>query len=270
MPGTIGQPVGSLKALKAKLAKKGGGGSSFIKYVPKNGSVMVRFLTEPDGFVGYDEGWSGALRRSFPVTSDMKEGRDYDRKSFVYICNALDCETDKVIPFQLKQSVVNTLVIKYERNDTIMDRDYEISRYGEGLDTTYDVESEPPKKRVLTKYKLLDLEQILQDAVKDAVAPADDDDDDKTLGSGDGRRPKRQRRVVPSYDEDEITTDDDDEEDDEPDEYTVAQMKAMDWADLKEYAKELGLKVTTRKRAELISAIVRQQDADSLDDEEPF
>ena len=262
MPKPIGQPVGSLKALKAKLAKKGGG-SSFIKFVPKNGSMMVRFLTELDGFVGYDEAWSQTLRKSFPVTSDMKEGRDYDRKSFVYVCNALDTETDKVIPFQLKQSVVNTLVIKFERNDTIMDRDYEISRYGEGLDTTYDVESEPPKKRVLSKYKLLDLEAILQEAAKDALATGDDDDDDErpSRNAPTKKAAQRQRRVVP--DPDEIDAEDEDEEDDEDedeeedgDEYTEAQMKAMDWADLKEHAKDIGVKLQTRKRSELIDAIL--------------
>ena len=38
--------MGSMKALKQSLAK--GGGAGFIKYVPKNGSMNVRFLEEPE------------------------------------------------------------------------------------------------------------------------------------------------------------------------------------------------------------------------------
>lgn len=179
MPEQFGKPVGSLKALKQQLKKKGGSGSGFIAFIPKEpGSLTVRFLQEPDTFITYEECWNATLRKSFPYASHMKEGSDFDRKSEVYLANALDVEKDRVIALQVKQSVLNSLVIKYEKYGTLMDRDYEIARYGEGLDTTYDVTPEAPMNRKLDKYTLLDLHNVIKQAYLNVFPDEGDDEED--------------------------------------------------------------------------------------------
>jgi hypothetical protein len=265
------QKVGSMKNLKKQLKK---GGVSIIKYVPKNDSMTVRFLTEPEEFVGYWEHYDEGMRKSFPCTGeDACPGCMADeRKSFIYLANAVDTNDDKVIPFQIKKSVMNTLTIKYEKYGTLMDRDYEVARFGEGLDTTYDVSPEAPKRMNVTKYQLLDLTVILQAAYDsvfddDAADDADDDDDEpvarkkKVSKAGPPQRRKRGEEPFPDDDDDDDEDEDEDEpdadeEDDEPDD---EEMQAMDWADLKEYARSIGVKLVTKKRSELIRAINKKR-----------
>jgi hypothetical protein len=174
----FGKSVGSMKALKAKL-KKSSGGANPITTVPKQpGSITVRFLQEPDEFKYYEECWDEEGKRMFPYKNGMVEGVDFTRKSTVYLANALNVDTDKVIAFQVKQSVLNTLVIKYEKYGTLLDRDYEIAKYGTGLETEYDVEPQRELKRNLSKYQLLDLHKALKEAFLAAFPDEDDGDDD--------------------------------------------------------------------------------------------
>lgn len=161
----IGQKTGSLKALKATLAG-GGGGGAWIRYIPKNGSMNVRFLQEPEEWVNYNEHFDSALRKSFPCTNeqDCPGCMTQERRSNRYLANAVDLDKDRVIALQLPKDLANRLVVRYEKFGTLTDRDYELSRAGEGLDTTYDLDPSPPMKRRLTKYQSLDLMQVLQDA----------------------------------------------------------------------------------------------------------
>jgi hypothetical protein len=85
------------------------------------------------------------------------------------LASALDIETDRVIPLKLAKTAANVLILKYDKYDTMMDRNYELQRHGEGLDTTYDVTPEAPSKINLAKYDVLDLEEILLNARKQAL-----------------------------------------------------------------------------------------------------
>ena len=259
----IGSTPGSLKAIKTKLKK--GSGAGLIKWVPKDKPLVVRFLQEPEEFVMYQDCWDGKLRRSFPFVEGMEEGKDFDRASTVFLANALDIDTDKVIPLQLKQSIMNTLIIRFEKIGTLMDRDYEISRYGAGLDTTYDVMSEAKQPRNLRKYELLDLEDILRQSLEAAFpteSGAEDDRPQRRTSSSSGTSTRTApRRVRRSPTTGRVAPDEDDEESEDDDEGpTTKEMKEMDWKELNEYAVSIGVKLHTGKRSALIEAIEEKRE----------
>ena len=188
--------MGSIKALKETLKKGGGSGSAqYIKNVPADG-ITVRFLTEPEQWFGYDEYWNDEAKNFVP----MAEGEilpDGARRSFRYLTVALDVEADRVIPLKLPKTAANSLILKYDKYDTMMDRNYELEKHGEGLDTTYEVTPEAPSKMNLAKYELLDLEAILLAARRMALG-----EDDIVSGSS-----------TATFAEDDIDDDTDDDTD---------------------------------------------------------
>lgn len=209
----FGQKATSLKQLKKNL-KKGSG--SFIQFIPKEGSLTVRFLQEPEEWVAFTEVYDPTLRRGYPLPEEGMPGYDDDlRRSSRYLCNALDVENDKVIPLQLPKTLVNQLVVRYEKYDTICDRDYELIRDGEGKETTYMASPESPSARKVTKYmnQLIDLEKALEDAYNNVFGGDDteEDEDDQPVVRKKTKRPpaktvvtpqrKRRRRVVQDDDE---------------------------------------------------------------------
>lgn len=164
----IGQKMGSLKTLKQSL-QKGGGGSAWIKYVPKNGSMNVRFIQEPEEWMNYVEHFDTTLRKSYPCNGEntCPGCTTGERKSNRYLTNAVDVDSDRVIPLQLPKDLANRLVVRYERNGTLTDRDFELSRSGEGLDTVYDLDAQAVDRKNITKYQPLDLMKVLTDAYND-------------------------------------------------------------------------------------------------------
>ena len=191
-----GGKVGSLSRLREQL-KKGGGGA-FIKNVPANDVMVVRFLTEPDDWYGYKEAYDTEVRRYFPVLEGMEITAE-QRVSNRFLAIVLDVTEDKVIPLKMPKDLANRVLMRYDRYETIMDRDYELSRMGEGLDTTYDCAPGDKVKRNLAKYELLDLDEVIakaadyagtgsnvpesssakKAAAKRTVAVVEDDDDDE-------------------------------------------------------------------------------------------
>ena len=173
-----GRKMGSI-ANARKSMKKGGG--SFIKGVPEEG-ITVRFLTEPDGWFGYPEHYDETARAFYPCIDGQCPGCEQGlRPSNKYLVNAVDIEEDKVIPLKLAKTLANRIMIKHDKakpSPTIMDRDFELTRSGEGFDTEYDVESLERRRRPLSKYKLLDLQQVLLDAWTSAFGEGDDEDVD--------------------------------------------------------------------------------------------
>lgn len=168
---TFGSKVGSIGDLKKKLAKSTG---AFIQYIPKesDGTITGRFITEPDEWVSFKEVFDEVRRKSYPVPEEGMPGYPgpEDRVSNRYLANFVitarsdgKAPDDKVVPLQLGKDIANQLVIMYEKNGTMMDRDFELGRSGSGLDTTYYMIPEGPTPRKLDKYTLLDLEQVLED-----------------------------------------------------------------------------------------------------------
>lgn len=237
-----GGKVGSLSRLREQL-KKGGGGA-FIKNVPANDVMVVRFLTEPDDWYGYKEAYDTEVRRYFPVLEGM-EITSEQRVSNRFLAIVLDVTEDKVIPLKMPKDLANRVLMRYDRYETIMDRDYELSRMGEGLDTTYDCAPGDKVKRNLAKYELLDLDEVIakaadyagtgnnvpesssakKAAAKRTVAVVEDDDDDEEeetpvvkapVAKVAPKRPAPAPAAAVEDDDDEEDEDDEDDEDEAP------------------------------------------------------
>lgn len=210
----FGKKLGSAKAVKDSLK---GGGMGPLTFIPKEGSSLtVRFLEEPEEWVNYVEAYDPAIKRGYPYPDDpaMPGYDDELRKSSRYVANAVDVERDKVVALQLPKTIVNKMINRYEKNGTVIDRDYELFRSGSGLDTEYDAQPEAPSKKRLSKYEPLDLLDALEEAYESVWGTSDDDDDDD---DEEIKRPHRRRKRVEVEDDDDDIEDDDDEEEDEDD-----------------------------------------------------
>ena len=189
-----GKKMGSVKALKESLKKGGSSLTTFIKNVPAEG-ITVRFITEPEEWFGYYEYWNDETRNFCPmaVGEVLPDGA---KPSFRYLTCAVDVESDRVIPLKLAKTAANSLILKYDKFGTMVDRNYELQRHGEGLDTTYDVTPEGPSKLNLGKYEVIDLEKVLLDARASAL----------------GEKDATPRKTEASFDDDDVDSDDDSED----------------------------------------------------------
>jgi hypothetical protein len=197
-----GGKVKSLKSLKAGLKK--GGGNQYLTRVGEDG-LTVRFLTEPDEWVEFFEHYDD-VRKFYPCTDDCDGCRDKNNPSKRYLVNALDTSEGKVIPLLLAKSAAGQVMKKYDRFNTILDRDYILVREGTGFDTEYDVTPESPSKMNLNRYELLDLWGILE-----GMLPSDGDEDEdeeeekpaRRRAGGPVKKAAIKRRPVADEDEDE-------------------------------------------------------------------
>ncbi len=243
---SFGAKVESIQSLKQSLAKAAATHDDvWIKYIPKDNPLTVRFLSEPDEWVRYDEAWDQHARNgkggSYPVPMG-KVVPDDQRVSTRYLASAVDLDSDRVIPVCIPKSLMQQVVVRYEKYGTIVDRDYELSRHGTGLDTQYMMDPEPPVARNLSKYDSLDLESVLAAAYADytgeaapSQAPAAEEVDDVP--------------VLPDIE------DGDDDEDDDDEELTKDDLAAMPMATLRTLARAQKIDPRGMSKAELIAAI---------------
>lgn len=193
--------VSSVKALKSSLKKNSG--AAFMKRVPGDDSLNVRFLTEPDEWYEYHEYFT-EKDKFFPATEGMDPDvvRELGNPSKRFLCQAVDIDENAVIPLVLPKSLAQSLMKKYDKYQTLMDRDYELVREGTGFDTTYEAIPEAPTKFNARKFELIDLLEVLE-----AQVPKDDDEDDEDDL------------------DDDLLDDDDDDDDDVPIRRTARQTK---------------------------------------------
>lgn len=212
-----GGEAGNIKKLKSDLKKSSGGGT-WVKSIPKDEELKVRFLTEPSEWFKYEEHYIEDVNY-FPCTGDdcpgcaaMKKDKKA-RSSRRYLANALDVENERVVPLKLPATLANRLVSRFERYGTLMDRDYVLIREGSGTNTVYDADTEPKSKRAVSKYDLLDLEKVLVEQFEDAFG--EDGDDDSDDGDDEPKRSKKSKSKRLAV-EDDDTDDSDDDEEEEP------------------------------------------------------
>lgn len=183
------QTFGSLADLKKSVKKKGGGASGKIGFIPED-PITVRFLSEPETWVGYHEHYNGpnADPRYSPCVKDSSPGGcDYEpyqgnKPAFRYLANALIVDDNKVRALKMPKSLVEQLLTFAAKYGTILDRDYELSRSGSGMDTTYSAvpEDKSPIKMARFRKDMSDLEQLLEDWADEQDASDDEDDEDET------------------------------------------------------------------------------------------
>lgn len=166
-----GGTVGSVDELRKSL-KKSGGGTGNIKYIPAEGGITVRFLTEPGKWVKWFKHWSNGA--AVGCTEGCALCADGDRPATRYLAAAIDTgDGNNVIALELPVSVAQTLLNRYDKYGTLLDRDYEICKYGEGKEhTRYEATPEAPTRMNLRGYDVPDLEEVLESS----VTPDDDDD----------------------------------------------------------------------------------------------
>jgi len=149
-------------------------GNSYIRNL-KGGETTVRFLEECDEWVMYREHYSEE-GKSFPCTNERNTCpgcthplEKVSRSSRRYGANVLIKPQDTHVVIRLPVTAVNRLEARSERNNgTILDRDYSIIRFGEGLDTDYDVENGDKYEQNLGAYELFDVEEMLATAFEEA------------------------------------------------------------------------------------------------------
>lgn len=192
----------SIKALKQTL--KRGGGAQFLKRIPEAG-ITVRFLTEPtEWFTFFEHFDDNAEPKYYPCQDHdcagcMSDDPDVRKTSKRVLTNALDVGEGNVIPLVLQATVANGLVKKYERYNTLLDRDYELAKEGKGFDTEFDIDAQPPSSMRLKQYDLMDLEATLMSQLT-GVDDEDDDDEDEVPPQANGRRRVIAKKVIdPRY-----------------------------------------------------------------------
>ena len=177
-----GSKLGTIEAVKASLKRGANSNANYIKHVGEDG-LVVRFLTEPEEWYGYQEYYDVENKVFVPMVVD-EVLPDGVRPSFRYLTCALDTVTDRVVALKLAKTCANLLMIKYEKYGTVVDRNYELDRHGTGLDTTYDVTPCSPTKMNTKKYDLLELDEILEQARR--IAEGEDPfDSDTPITMGD-------------------------------------------------------------------------------------
>ena len=201
--------LGSKKGFEKSL--KGGGGKYALRVPPEG--VVVRFLTEPEEWYEVEYHFDQDRQTSYPcVDGDCigcEEGLDAKSRWFAVVYNVDD---DRVTPFEMPKSVAKMLYKKYDRYNTITDRNYEVTKEGTGLNTEYDVEAMPAEHlRGQSKMEVPDLGDFLQGMYEEAMRQIEDGVETVSAsGRSKSRRSKPRRRI--ELDEDEF---DDDPMDDE-------------------------------------------------------
>ena len=157
--------LASKKGLKQSLSSDG---NKFAQRVPEEG-IIVRFLTEPE------EWWEVELhygeKTSFPCNGDdgclgCDEGMDKGRK---WYASAYVPDDDRIVVFEMGKSVVEEISRKYDRNHTVMDRDFEITKEGTGMRTRYFVDAHDPRHvKGLDKMEPIDMEEFFEEWLKRA------------------------------------------------------------------------------------------------------
>lgn len=227
--------IGSIK----NQAAKSGGNKEKILYVKADSKVRIRFLQElDDGYEftfhdSYAEGINAICQEELGKNCPLCGNEDLRTRS-LYAWSVYNYDTKKVevMLYAVNQCTpVQSLVNMSENYNTIMDRDYVLSKSGKGQSTTYTVIPQDKQKFRNTKaspytksaiLKILDKAYPLSDEFKED----DDEDDDidfveedldeedekksKSKKSSNNKVSKKKKEV-----EEEIDEEEDDEEDEE-------------------------------------------------------
>lgn len=181
--------MGIISSIKSNAAKSGGNKEKIL-YVKADSKVRVRFLQElDDGYEftfhdSYAEGINAICQEELGKNCPLCGNEDLRTRS-LYAWSVYNYDTKKVevMLYAVNQCTpVQSLVNMSENYNTIMDRDYVLSKSGKGQSTTYTVIPQDKQKFRNTKaspytksaiLKILDKAFPLSDEFKE-----DDDEDD--------------------------------------------------------------------------------------------
>lgn len=142
----------------------------------KKGETKVRFLQECDDWILFREHYT-IEGKSFPCTNSretcpgcMSEIEKVNKSSRKYAANVLNLATGRVQAYKMPITLANRLTARAERNNgSIITRDYNIIRTGDGLETEYDVEQDEKYDIDINQYKssFVDIEAILSESFQE-------------------------------------------------------------------------------------------------------
>lgn len=150
-------------------------GGDYIKYL-RDGDTTFRILQEPDDWKYYWEHYN-AGGFSYPCTGEddcigCNSGNDRESKASRRIAfNVLQGYNgaDYVNVFKVASAVADKLQNRYDRLETITDRDYTITRYKTAGDRyDFDVEGGMKSEIDLSRYELKDIEAMVAQQWEDA------------------------------------------------------------------------------------------------------
>src|SRR6478752_5758087 len=139
----------------------------------KKGANKVRFLEEADDWTEFREHYT-LEGKSFPCTRDKSscpgcthENERVQKASRKFGTNVFLPGSNVVLPFRMPVKVKESMDTRTQTNGgTILNRDYIIYRQGEGMDTSYDVDTDDKYEVDVPELlkQALNIEGILQEA----------------------------------------------------------------------------------------------------------
>lgn len=251
---SFGKTTNSMQDLKNKLS-----GRSDVPFPErlKNGvPKRIRFLTEPDDWSIFTLCWNNDLKTSYPEPQDghpFCEGEDV-QKTERFLCNVLDLSDNTVKALLLSRTLAIMLFTKWEkRNQTITDRDYELSSVGEKQRITYNIESDDPMIRDVSRYQLYDLEAVLENWWRYSLNKYNQSVQNNVNETIAAVTPTVTQTVAP------IAIQKQQEETSEETEYTLDELESMSVKELREVAKAFGVSDTMVKKEELVEQVLEAQ-----------
>lgn len=183
----IGKKVGSRSNLKSMIAS-GNNSDDDIWRIKGDETARIRFLTEPSGWSQYREHYDGAAKgnRFIPCIGRDEGCRlcdDGNKPNAKFLAAVVDQRQGKARALVITPGIGEEFYQRWAKEDTVMDRTYEISRTGTTMeDTKYRLDWESPSKFNARRYEVPDLEELLQEAASgegytDGGRPERDDEE---------------------------------------------------------------------------------------------
>lgn len=144
---------------------------TYIRRVKDKEALRVRFLTEPEGWFQFREYYVQGIGY-FPDANLSELGielpADTRNPSKRYLANAYLPDESRVVPLLLPLDLASRIVMRFDRNGTITDRDFILHRAGSGIDTKYDAETDDKSSFDASSVTSVDLAMTLQRQFEDA------------------------------------------------------------------------------------------------------
>lgn len=212
--------VETIEDFERQFEKKENEGTTYYPYrvgYKGNNSLVVRFLTEPNGWVWYQQYWNPALNggKGGTVIATEENEDEYAerniRPSTVYLAPAVLVENQRIIVVELRWSLADAVKAvrdKYEdKFGPLTAYDVELKKEGEGKDgTKYRAFFDDKTDVDVSRYEIPNGHKTWQDFLwsvveqldsnSHAATPSLPDDTDLGEDNANGDEPKTVRRVV--------------------------------------------------------------------------
>lgn len=217
---------------------KGNRGSGALRRLKADETVKVRFLEEPGDWYKAFYHWLGTNFLWCNKQKSCPGCKTGDRAKMIVLANVViissddDKEAMKVVVMQMAPTLATTLFKFYEKRNTILDRDYDLTREGSGMnDTVYSADPDDPKRRNLSRFEdsIHDVAEIIASEIGEDDESDNEEDEEEPRSSK--KKSSRRRDDDDDYeDEDE----DDDKEEEEQDDFS-----GLDRSELKQAIKKI-------------------------------